>query len=138
MRLAKEVKNDVENDLKAVKKIPRLPWWGVLCGIIGSALTAWLFDHFGRLNLGLPTLVSIAILAFAIRVKWGLRRRVWFWVTMTVIAALHVLLILSVRWTTKWVPAVVSAGIGIADFYVMFAILSVVGKFVDKPKTSET
>ena len=61
-----------------------------------------------------------------------------FWVTMTVIAALHVLLILSVRWTTKWVPAVVSAGIGIADFYVMFAILSVVGKFVDKPKTSET
>jgi hypothetical protein len=35
--------NDVGGEIKAAKKL-RLPWWGVLCGIIGSFLCAWLFD----------------------------------------------------------------------------------------------
>jgi hypothetical protein len=126
----------LDNDIRAAKKM-RLPWWGVLCGIIGSTFSAWLFDHFGRLDLTLPTLVSIGMLGFAIAVKWKLRRSVWFWITMTVIVALHVLLILSVPWTTNWVPAIVIIPFAIADLYAMLAILSVVGKLVETPKTSE-
>ena len=58
----------------------------------------------------------------------------WFWTTVGVIAALHVLLILCVPWTSKWIPAVVVIPIGIADLYAMLAIFYVVGKFVEKPK----
>lgn len=43
-----------------------------------------LFDYFGRFDLARPTLVSMAVLGFAIAVKWKLRGRVWFWITMTV------------------------------------------------------
>jgi len=53
---------------------------------------------------------------------------------MGVIAALHVLLILSVPWSTKWVPAVAIIPFGIADLYAMLAIVSVIGKYV---KTDE-
>jgi hypothetical protein len=130
------VANDIKNDIKAAKKI-WLPWQGVLCGIIGSTLSAWLFDHFGRLNLALPTLNCIAVLGFAIAIKWKLRRHAWFWITMTILAALHVPLILFVPWTTKWVPAIAIAVIVSADICVMLAILSVVGKFMKRPKTSE-
>jgi len=63
------IANDIKNDIKAAKKVPRLPWWGILCGIIGSALGAWLFDHFGRLSLFLPTLNSVAVLGFTIALK---------------------------------------------------------------------
>ena len=49
---------------------------------------------------------------------------------MTVIAALHVPLILFVPWTTRWVPAFVAVPLGLADLYAMLAILSVVGKFM--------
>lgn len=49
----------------------------------------------------------------------------------------HVRLILSVTWTTGWVPAAVSTGIGTVDLYVMLAIVSVVEKFVEGPTTSE-
>ena len=56
---------------------------------------------------------------------------------MTVIAALHVPLILFVPWTTKWVPAIVITPIGIADLYAMIAILSVVGKFMERPKSRD-
>ena len=108
-----------------------------MCGIIGSTLAAWLFDHFGRLNLALPALCIIGMLGFAIAVKWKLRRHVWFWITMAVIAALHVPLILFVPWTTKWIPALVIIPIATVDLYVMLAIVSSVQKFMERPKTSE-
>lgn len=114
----------------------RLPWWVMLCGIIGSVLIAWLFDHFGRFDLARPALYSIAMLGIAVAIKWKLRRHLWFWNTVTVIVALHVLLVLFVPWTTKWVPAIVIIPIGIADLFATLAILSVVGKFMEGPKTS--
>jgi len=77
------------------------------------------------------------MVAIAIAMRWKLRRHVWFWIMMTLIAALHVSLILFVPWTTKWVPALAIAAIDSADLIVMLAILSVVGKFVEGPKTSE-
>ena len=54
MPVANDIKNDVKKDIKAAKKM-WLPWWAVVCLGIGSFLAAWLFDHFGRLNLVLPT-----------------------------------------------------------------------------------
>jgi hypothetical protein len=128
--------NEIKDDIKAARKI-WFPWWAVLCAIAASTLAAWLFDHFGRLNLMLPTWNCLLVLGFAIAVKWKLRRRVWFWATMTIIAALHVLLILFVPWTNKWVPAIAIAAIDSADLIVVLAILSVVRKFMDRSKTVE-
>ncbi len=114
-----------------------LGWKGVLAVIGGTVLIGLLFLHLGRFDLARPAIFSIAMTAIAVALKWELRQRVWFWITMTVIVALHVLLILFVPWTTKWVPAIVIIPIGIADLYAMLAILSVVGKFVEKPTASE-
>jgi hypothetical protein len=49
---------------------------------------------------------------------------------MTVLAALHVLLVLFVPWTSKWVPAMAIADIDSVDLIVMLAILAVVGRFM--------
>jgi hypothetical protein len=122
------------DDIKAAKQL-RLPWWGMLCWMIGCALGAWLFDHLGRLDLALPTLNGTAVLGFAIAVKWKLRRHAWFWLTMTAIAALHVPLLMFVPWTTKWVPALVIAAIDSVDFCAILAILIAVGKLAGGPKT---
>jgi hypothetical protein len=127
---------DIKNDIKAAKKI-WLPWWAVLSLIIGGLPIIWLFDHFGKLNLFLPTFNCVGMLGFAIAVKWKLRRQAWFWGTMAILAALHVPLVLFVPWTTKWVPAIAIAAIDSADLIVMLAILSVLGKFVEGSKTSE-
>jgi hypothetical protein len=124
--------NDIRSDLNAAKKL-RLPWWGVLCGIIGSALTAWLFDHFRRFDLALPTLNSVAVIGLTIALKRKLGRHAWFWGTMAILAALHVPLVLFVPWTTKWVPALAIAAIDSADFIVMLAILDLVGRFMEGP-----
>ena len=124
------------DDRRKLKQM-RLPWWGVLCVILGGLPPMLLLVYFGKRELALPTLDSAAVVTIAIAMRWQLRRHVWFWITMTVIAALHVPLILFVPWTTKWVPAIVITPIGIADLYVMLAIVSLVGKFMEGPKTSE-
>ncbi len=128
--------NDVRSDIQAAKKL-RLPWWGVLCLIIGSFLCAWLFDNFGKLELVVPILNSILVLGFMLVLKRKLWRNAWFWGTMVVIAALHVPLILFVPWTTRWVPALAIAVIDSVDFCLILWILAVVGKFMGEPKGTE-
>ena len=121
---------EVKADLKAAQKL-RLPWWGILCLLIIAMPLPWLFDHFGRLNLMLPTWNCIAVLGFMVVLKWKLRRRMWFWITMTIVVALHVPLILFVPWTTKWFPAIAIAAIDSADLILILAILTIVQKLVD-------
>ena len=83
-----QIADDIKDDIKAARKMRlRLPWWGVLCAIIGGLPIVWLFDHFGKFNLFLPTFNCVAVLGLAIAVKWSLRRRTWFWITMTILAA---------------------------------------------------
>jgi hypothetical protein len=128
--------NEVKSDIKAAKKM-RLPWWAVLCLLVFGMPLPWLFDHFGRLNLMLPIWNSIAVLGFMLAVKRNLRRHAWFWGTMTILAALHVPLILFVPWGTRWVPALAIAAIDSADLILMLAILSVVGKFMEGSNAPE-
>lgn len=109
----------------------------MLCVIFGAIPLYLLFDHFGRSNLALPALDSTAIVAIAVALRWKLRRHAWFWITMAVLAALHVLLILYVPWTNKWVPAPAIIPIALVDLYVMLKIVSLVEKIIGKPKTAE-
>ena len=115
----------------------RLPWWGVLCVILGALAVLTFFDHFGQLALARPTMISAAMVIIAIAMRWRLKQHGWFWLTMIVLAALHVQLILFGPWTTKWVPALAIIPIGIADLYLMLWVLSVVGKFMGEQKTTE-
>ena len=115
----------------------RLPWWGVLCVIFGAIPLFLLFYYFGKSALGLPSLISVAMVAIAIAMRWKLRRHLWFWITMTFLAALHVPLVLFVPWTTKWVPAVAITPFGVADLYAMLWILSAVGRYMEATRSSE-
>ena len=114
----------------------RLPWWGVLCVILGALALLILFDHFGKLTLARPAMTSAAMVVIAIAMRWKLRGHGWFWLTMIVLAALHVPLVLLVPWTTRWIPAFVIIPIGMADLYLMLWVLSVVGKFMGQPEAS--
>jgi hypothetical protein len=114
----------------------RLSWRGILCVMFGTLLLALPFVYFRRFDLARPSIMSALMVAIAIALRWKLRRYVWFWATMTLLAALHLPLILFVPWTTRWIPAVVIAPVGIADLYAMLWVLSVVGRFMEEPKPS--
>lgn len=131
------IADDVKSDIQAAKKL-RLPWWAVLFGIIASFLCAWVFDDFGKLELVLPALNIVAVLGFMIVLKRNLWPQSWFWITMAVIAAVHVPLVLLVPWTSKWVPALAIAAIDSADLCVMIGIISIVGQLIGTKDASGT
>lgn len=111
----------------------RLSWRGGLFIALGTAFLAFLFLSVGRFELARPTMVSVAMVGLAITMRWKLRKRAWFWITMTILAALHLPLILFVPWTTRWIPAILIAPIGIADLYAMLWVISVVAKYRGDP-----
>jgi hypothetical protein len=106
----------------------RLSWKGGLCVFFGTILLALMFVSIGRFDLARPTMVSVAMVSLAIAMRWKLRTHGWFWITIVILAALHLPLILFVPWTTRWIPAILIAPIGIADLYAMLWVISVVAK----------
>jgi hypothetical protein len=123
--------SDFKSDLKAAKKM-RLPWWGGFALAIGCLPIVLLLDHFGKLNFALPILGSAASIGLLLVLKWEIRSVAWFWKTISLMAALHIPLIIVIPWTGKWVSPFVSGGIVSADFCGMLWILSVVRKSVER------
>jgi hypothetical protein len=127
---------DIKSDLEVLKKM-RLPWWALLCMMIGGGLGSWFFDYIGRDSMALPTMNCIMVFSFLVVLKWRLRRHMWFWAILTIAAALNVLMILFVPWTENWVPALAIAVIDLADLIAILAILSAAGKIMGGTKTAE-
>jgi hypothetical protein len=111
----------------------RLTWRGILAVMGGTLPIALLFVYFGRFDLARPTLLSMIVIVVALAMKWKLRGRVWFWVTMAAIAILHVLLIVAIPWTTRWIPAIVATPILAVDLATILVIVKVLEKLFEKP-----
>jgi hypothetical protein len=126
--------DEVRKEIAAAKKL-RIPRWGLVCMFIGSLPTYWLFDHFGNLDIALPTLNCILVFGVLLVLKWRLRRHAWFWGTVTILAALHVALLLLVPWTSEWVPALLIAVIGSLDLCLMLWTVTIVRRLVEGRRT---
>lgn len=130
------LRTDIRSDIKAAQKL-WIPWWGVLIWMAFCLLVILVCDHFGRLDLSLPILNCIGVLGLLIALRWRLRRQVWFWTAMTIVAALHAWLIWYVPWTGKWVPALAISAIDSADFCAVLVMLSAIGRLMDAQKSAE-
>src|SRR5215472_13237649 len=130
---AMPIVDDIKRDVAAAKQV-RIPVWAYLPLIVAAFLVSWMFDHFGKLGEALPAINVIGMLGFVLVLKRKLMGRAWFWITMIAVAALHVLLVLFIPWTTKWVPALAIAVIDSLDVLAILALVAVIGRLVDGRK----
>ena len=122
--------NELKREIHEAKKL-RLSWRTQLLMVVIGTPTLFLYLVYGgRLERVWPFMLTFGVLGIVIRFKWKLRRQTWFWVTMAVIAVVHVLWVLFVPWTTKWIPVFVYIGIATADFVLILWILLVVERLV--------
>ena len=97
-----------------------------------------LFAYFNDPERGLAAYISVAIITVAIRYFWDLRSRVWFWITITFIALLHVLFVLLIRLPDRrWNQVqhwsyMQLLPFGILDLGIAYGIIKLVESVVEK------
>lgn len=88
------------------------------------AVGDWLFGLFGKFDLALPAVNIVLVIGFVIFLKRRFWPNAWLWVTVIIIAVLHVLLLAYIPWTSQWVPALAMAGIDTIDFCAILLVLA--------------
>jgi hypothetical protein len=136
-RSMRRISKVVKNDIKEAKKI-WLPWPAIFCLFVLALLLRGMLKDSGLLYLYRPIWNGVGVFGFLVFLKWRLRRYAWFWITMAAVVALHVLLILFVPWTNKWVPALVTAGVDSLDICLVFWILGIVEELAGGPKDNDS
>lgn len=93
--------------------------------------------HIGRTDLGLPISLYLGMIMAAIRIRWDLRRQVWFWVTVSITLLLHIPLVLALRLPNMQFNRVTLLPIGLADCFIILGIVRLVERFMAKNGTSD-
>jgi hypothetical protein len=91
-----------------------------------------ILHYLGRPDLERPSFYAAATLAVAVEVCRDLSRRLWFWVSMVVIAAVHVPLILLLPWQSGWIPSPLIFMCVVADFVIILAFISFIEKLMNR------
>jgi hypothetical protein len=101
-------------------------------GLIFAAILAPVFLFFiymGNADMGLMVFIALGMMMFAVKIRWKLRRYVWFWATIVLILALHVPLFYLVRWPQGKFPTIAyTLPIGIADFFIILGAVGLAEK----------
>ncbi|MGA3335481.1 MAG: hypothetical protein ABSC62_15110 [Terracidiphilus sp.] len=94
--------------------------------------------YLGKADMGLTAFIVLGMMAFAIKLRWRLRKHVWFWATIVLILALHVPLFYLVRWPDSKVPTIAySLPMGIVDFLLIMGAIGLAEKLFSKGSSSD-
>lgn len=111
-------------------------------GLIFAAILAPVFLFFiymGKADMGLTIFIVLGMMMFAVKLRWRLRKYVWFWATIVLILVLHVPLFFLVRWPDTKVPTIAySLPLGIVDFFLIMGAVGLVERiFLKNPPPDE-
>ena len=80
----------------------------------------FLITFLSNADMGLAACIVLGMVMLAIKLRWDLRKHLWFWVVIGFILALHIPLVRIVRWPQGNVPTLFyTMPVGIADFLII-------------------
>ena len=110
-------------DYESPKEKEPVDYTGLKIGLI-VAPVFFLVTFLYNADAGLAACIVIGMTILAVKMRWYLRKHIWFWAIIAVILALHVPLVFMVRWPYGKAPTIFYAmPIGIADFLVISGAL---------------
>lgn len=101
--------------------------WAVLAMLLATPVF-FLFAYLGDAGRGRAAAVSVGVIILAARARWDLRREVWYWTAIAVVAACHIPLLLFVSWTEKNYPGYALLPIAVLDFAAIYGAIKLVEK----------
>jgi hypothetical protein len=103
--------------------------WVIIAAVLTSPLF-FLFDQQGKPGTGRAAWICAFVFLVVLKVRWELRGRSWFWITIACLLALHVPLILDVPWTSRWIPAVGIFALAVLDCAIILGCIALVEKLM--------
>jgi glucose-6-phosphate-specific signal transduction histidine kinase len=95
-------------------------------GVITAAIVlpiALIVYHFSTADMAVSTFLCLGAVVFAAAIRWRLRKFVWFWVVLLIVAALHIPLIMETHLPVHWVHGVVLFPVFIADLLIVLGAI---------------
>jgi hypothetical protein len=120
--------NNPRQDIYPVTR--KFGFWVALC----TSPIFIVFIYLGDSERGKTAWFSAMIILMAIRMFWNLRKRVRFWITITIITLLHILLVFFIPWPFKEVPYVALMPVGLLDLAIAYGAI----RLVEKAMRSDT
>ena len=97
----------------------------------------FLVTFLSNADMALAACIVLGMVMLAIKIRWYLRNRVWFWAIIGLILALHVPLVPMVRWPHGNTPTLFyTMPLGIADFLIISGALTLAERFFSKGSSS--
>jgi hypothetical protein len=107
----------------------------ILAAILAPVLI--LFIHFGKGEVGRAVCIDLGSILFAMKIRWDLRNRIWYWAVVVLLLALHVPLFLFIHWPGGWVPAIAALPFAVVDCLIVLGSLRFVEKYIVKTPPPE-
>ena len=107
----------------------------IIAAILAPVLV--LFICLGKTDMGLTVDIVSGLIIFAIKLRWKLRKHVWFWAAIAFILLLHIQLFFVVRWPQSNIPTIVySMPFGIVDFLLVMGAIGLAEKVFSRGASS--
>jgi hypothetical protein len=98
----------------------------------------FLFVYLGKAEMGFTVIIVLGMTMAAIKIRWKLRRHVWFWAAIAFILLLHIPLLSIIRWPETNVPTIAySLPMGIVDFLLIMGATGLAEKVFSKGSSSD-
>lgn len=104
-------------------------------GVIIAAIlipVVLLFIGIGKQDMGRSVAICLGVLMLAVRIRWDLRKRFWFWGILVLLLLFHVPLFFLVQWPTGFFYNKGMLPVAVVDLLVFLGAVHLVEKFILK------
>jgi hypothetical protein len=122
-------------DYESPKPKQPVDYTGLKIGLM-TAPVFFLVTFLSNADAGLAACVVLIAVLFAIKIRWYLRKHIWFWAIIAVILALQVPLVFMVRWPKNAPTLFYTMPLGIADFLIISGALRLAENLLSKGSSS--
>ena len=109
-----------------------LPW--AIAAVLLTSPLLFVFMYFGRAGNGRAAWFCAVAIFLAVRFRWELSGKSWFWPSITVVSFVHLPLILFFPWSAAWVPSFLIFPLVFADVFLVLFLIHRVELFMARAK----
>ena len=93
-----------------------------------------IFFLVGGLQIGIGAWICTAFVMLVVRIRWDLRRYVWFWITICLALLLQIPLVMVVPWNDRNLTWIILFPIATLDYAVVYGCVRLVEKLMKADK----